>query len=532
MEDEVLKTAPMRPSRDTILTLLVAAIGMAIGFVTPEFARSAKQVTPEAPIGSAQSVSSAAIPIKPRASSENDRFTQLVSALRETKTLAGRAELFRVISALSAAELPALLEQAGTLPLKYRKELVAALFERWMVIDRPNAESWIRQEERNSDCYLAWARIDPQAALDFILTGERDDPRYSTISEALEKLAGKNWRARLDLLAHYPFSPASKDNIQWQFRQWSRDDPVSALDWVTTLPDGKYRKMLTEAALTDLANSDAANATKRIQEMIPKLDVTAVGNGFVSSFARSLADKDPSLAVKFAEQLPPELRLFPLIAAGSAWAKTDPIAALWTSTYILGDAMVSQPAQTAEWLLALPEGSQRDLWLGNALFMARGKADGELAWKLFNGLSPEAQSRSAFGMGVKLVSNNEFPAFDNWASMFPNESLRARAFSGAVESIFFKTPERAELIVADLPAGPTRDQALHALSRGKAYGAPLAAASNALEIHDPIVRYDALDDLMNSWMGRDQQSAEAWLDTQSDLPREWVTEWLAIKPER
>jgi hypothetical protein len=31
-------------------------------------------------------------------------------------------------------------------------------------------------------------------------------------------------------------------------------------------------------------------------------------------------------------------------------------------------------------------------------------------------------------------------------------------------------------------------------------------------------------------MNRDRQTAEAWLDAQTDLPKEWVSEWKAIKP--
>src|SRR6185295_18218661 len=83
-------------------------------------------------------------PSTAHASFAPDRFTPLASALRESETLAGRAYLFHLISDLSAEELPALIERAMRLPLKYRKELVAALFERWVAIDPANAESWIR----------------------------------------------------------------------------------------------------------------------------------------------------------------------------------------------------------------------------------------------------------------------------------------------------------------------------------------------------------------------------------------------------
>jgi hypothetical protein len=51
-----------------------------------------------------------------------------------------------------------------------------------------------------------------------------------------------------------------------------------------------------------------------------------------------------------------------------------------------------------------------------------------------------------------------------------------------------------------------------------------------LDIRDQTVRYDALDRLMNVWMNRDRQTAETWLNSQPDLPQEWINEWLTIKP--
>jgi hypothetical protein len=119
---------------------------------------------------------------------------------------------------------------------------------------------------------------------------------------------------------------------------------------------------------------------------------------------------------------------------------------------------------------------------------------------------------------------------DTWVSEFPDEMLRARAIGGAVGTIFHKVPDRAEAIVTDLPEGAIRDQALSALTGSKAYATPADAAATALEIRDPVVRYDALDILMSQWMKRDRHAAEGWLDAQTNLPREWVSEWRAIKP--
>lgn len=540
----------MRQYRDAILITLTALAGILIGFGIRNTPSHSERVFASASTAAQggdlqEALHPAHAPV------EADQFTSLVSALRGSETLAGRADLFHLIAALSVSELPSLIDRATNLPLKYRKELVSALFERWMVIDRVGAESWIRRQGNNPACYLVWARIDPQAALDHIFTAENYHSHFKTISEALTRLAGEDRRARLDILLQYPSSPASRDNLRGEFQQWSASDPASALSWLSVLPDDKFRKELVERTLIELAKKDPEAAMKRVQEMVPESKATVLGNEFISSIAQSLAEKDPTLAMQFAGQLPDDLKLYPLIAAGSAWAKSDAVAALeWavqsgidpcqqfrtetelSAAYMLRNARTSQPEQTIEWLLSQPEGAERDRWLQNVLFMPGGKAEGELAWKLFNSLSPEAQSRAAYGMGDKVVANADFPAMETWVSMFPDETMRARAIGTSIWTVFNKTPDRANEIVAGLPEGPVRDSALSGLVNSKAYATPTNAAVNAMEIRDPIVRYDALDSLMNSWMGRDRQSAETWLDAQTDLPQDWVTEWKTIKPKR
>jgi hypothetical protein len=89
---------------------------------------------------------------------------------------------------------------------------------------------------------------------------------------------------------------------------------------------------------------------------------------------------------------------------------------------------------------------------------------------------------------------------------------------------------RVEAMLETLPTGIIRDQAFAALTRTQPSSSPSTTAARALMLEDQTVRYDALDNLMNIWINHDRQTAESWLDAQTDLPKEWVSDWKAIEP--
>ena len=273
------------------------------------------------------------------------------------------------------------------------------------------------------------------------------------------------------------------------------------------------------------------------------------GNGFISEFTRGLAAKDPAAAREFAESLPAEFQTFPMIAAGCAWAKKEPVASLewayanginvtqnlqtefgFSAFSILREALSAEPKQTVDWLLALPPSKDRDSWLQKALFQDPLRKDAELARRIFDNLPAEQQPRLASGFGRQIAASGQLPDLQTWATWFPDEAIRARAIGGAMAGAFDKNPSRVETMLSELPVGAIRDQALAALTLGQSYSAPNTAATRAMEIGDATVRYDALDRLMNQWMSNDRQTAKDWLNSQTKIPREWVTEWLAVKP--
>src|SRR6266511_453812 len=170
-----------------------------------------------------------------------DNFTKLISTLRNRDELAGRVELFHLLANLPTGELPSLMERAQKLPLKFRKEMVTAILERWLELDRESAVYWIRAKGRDARCYEIWAKADPDEALKFIF-GSNSSGRFSSaVTVGLETLAGKDARARVEILMRYPSSEGRNQFLLKEFEPWAATDPATAYSWALSMPEAESR---------------------------------------------------------------------------------------------------------------------------------------------------------------------------------------------------------------------------------------------------------------------------------------------------
>jgi hypothetical protein len=537
MEGQIDQAAAMRNIHIILQVVANIVIGAALGFV-------GHALHADRPSVSLNNSSSLSIPGRSAQNgstkvplSIEEVFSKLISA-------PGPMELSRLLADLRAEELPGLMERAQKLPPKFRKELIPAIFERWLELDRSAAVAWIREKMRDASCYEAWAKAAPDEALEFIFRSSSLNRFRGAIVAGLETLAGKDARARIGILMRYPSSQGRDQILLQEFQRWTETDPGTAYSWAVNIPEGKLRNSMERSALKGLASVDPSTASKRVSEMIPKLKPSLYGSGFISEFVGVLAAKDRTLAMRFAEALPDEFRKFPIIAIGANWAKTEPLAALaWSyeqgvdisahyltetmgSGSIVEAAFATQPKETIDWLLSLPDTNERGIWLQALLHNNFLKGDGELGMKIFEGLSANRQFRLAPDLGRVIASGGNFPDLATWTSSFPDEAVRARALAGAVGQFFEKIPARVDSIMSGLPEGPIRDQALLELVRRQSWGTPADAASRALEIHDESVRFDALDQAMRRWLDRDRERAVDWLQTHDNIPRAWISEWL------
>jgi hypothetical protein len=523
------------------------AIGVALGFG----ARTMRSGTTNSSTSAASAkVAHASVEIgasNVRWKDNDELFSRVVSTIRNPDFLTGRAELHHLLEGVDASVLPVLIERAQKLPLKFRRQLVAAIFGRWLEIDRAGAEAWIRAAPREAACYEVWASVAPDEVLKLALGSTSSRWLFGAGLKAMESVAGNKARDRVQVVSGLTPSKLRDLLLTTEFEKWAKDEPAAALEWVAGQPHGRLRESLEQKGVIHLVKTNPTAALDRTRELIPDLKAVFNGNGFVSSLAQALAESDATKAMEFAQSLPPEFQQHPLIAAASAWAKTDPLAALeWsrssginiaqdfeygrveTSTTVLRAAFEAQPEDTVNWLLNSPDGNDRNRWLQYLLddddFL---ETDKNLGQRLFDSLPAERQRQSAHDFGWYLADSGRVPDLSTWNRLFPDESTRAKAFAGAMGKTFERTPMRAEAILAELPAGAIRDQTLAEFAMQQTAATPQAAASRAMEIGNEMMRYDALEELLRRWSVQDRPSAMEWIKEQENLPRAWVAEWLS-----
>jgi hypothetical protein len=180
-----------------------ALLGLISGYLSYE-APGISVTNPKSNASTATGVNQAKVDKGESEKLEEDLFTHLVSALSQNETLKGRSELWRALSQVQSSQIASLMERSKKLPPKLRNELTTALFEHWFAIDRTTAEAQIREGTWPAGCYNVWAQSAPLDALNHFLKSPWKNSFWKATSIAIDQLAGKDPRARLDLLASYP----------------------------------------------------------------------------------------------------------------------------------------------------------------------------------------------------------------------------------------------------------------------------------------------------------------------------------------
>ena len=161
--------------------LVASAIGLAAGMATGILASRdpARSAAPLAPPRAERTTGTpAADAALPAAFSRDDeRIVRLFSALQQPVRLRQRFELFEALREITAAELPALMKHAESLPRDAKSELVPALAERWFELDPRAAEAWAveawaRPSGNEWRTMQSWARADPDGAFRAASTAE------------------------------------------------------------------------------------------------------------------------------------------------------------------------------------------------------------------------------------------------------------------------------------------------------------------------------------------------------------------------
>jgi hypothetical protein len=252
------------------------------------------------------------------------------------------------------------------------------------------------------------------------------------------------------------------------------------------------------------------------------------------------------------ESLPTEMGQDPVIAVGREWAKTEPIAALeWAiargadvtrglhefgnsgwSGAILKEAMLTHPEETAQWVCNFPPGAERDRLIERA-FQERiynvqpaqlFNGPSEVLFDLFAELPPDAQPRAARDLAAKRAARADFTDLGAWAAQFPAGSAQDAAIAAAVQKLADSNSARAEEMIESLVDPHQHDAAASGLASALSGRDPASAATRALEIRDPTMRFDTLDRVLPQWLRANAAAAHAWLSAAA-IPSDWQAMW-------
>ena len=441
MEGKNLAATAMNRLLAFALSFLALLVGLAAGMTvatwrTGAFGSAHAQTPPS--VGGENAASSPSS--RPAAATDMEEaiLTNLLTTIRgEENSFRTRIELCRLLERLGPVEIPGLLARAMKLPLKYRRELLAGLLERWFEMDIAGAEKWLRANQgRSTEFAEIWARFDPKAALQEALAGRLSSSRVPFV--ALNQLAGSEPKARLAILASFPPSLNRDHAIEAEIHDWEHKDPATALQATQMMVTGLFKERAEQGILTTWASIDPVEAIKKAKELFPNPKADLYGNEFITFFTSTLAKKDPTLALNYALGLDEDLRKYPLIAAATSWAETDAVGAL-TWSYengvnitsglrsagassggsVLGQALQNQPKETIQWLLDLPQadGQERIFWEACRVLTETTEPGDLMAQpdlplsQFFQRLSPGKQDDVAQTIGMRIGRDGQLSGF-------------------------------------------------------------------------------------------------------------------------
>ena len=489
--------------------------------------------------------------------SETALGAALSELLHAKSSLRGMAELASALDRLDSPRVALLLDRLEReqvpWPAQFDDE-IAWLFKWWQKRDPSAASAWaqprieaLAQEgpvgfwnERSARGQLvgAWARANPQAALDFA----RSHPHTGAARLLLEKTMEAWWdrpvQERLALLLDFPAGHARDVALEALHSGWAVRDPAAAFASAQAMSAGPAREKASAKVLLIWADKDAAAAFARYRAL------GLTDSVLLSKLLEKRAAKDPAQAIEWLQQLDPAqiARAAPKIV--NAWVRRDPAAALsWAlengvrlstdeeiffemshdgfrrsssmgggSVSPLSTALQDQPEATLRWLHELPAGAERDRVLELAATVAK-KPDQALT--AFAELTPEAQARVA--NSVARLFEKEPERGQQWAASLPGGPARIDAWKG------IGALSGADI---DLPPGLDRD-AYIAGTLHRSVVTPLAGRfATVLKIQDPKMRRETFDGVLEqySYMKDFAEQTREALNAAS-VPEEWKQPW-------
>ena len=478
----------------------------------------------------------------------------LSGLLQEKISLREMAELASALDRLDSPRVTLLLDRLEREQAGQSDNRIAWIFNWWLKRDPSAAGEWAQprlaalaregplgqtgEGSARGQLVGAWARANPQAALDFA----RRHPHSGAARLLLKVRIGwshQTVQEDLAMLLGFPAGRARDAALEELHRGWASRDPSAAFASAQALPPGAVRDKASAEVLLRWADKDAASAFARYRSL------GLTDSALLSKLLEKGAGKNPAQAIEWLQQLDPGqiARAGPKIV--NAWARRDPAAALsWAlengvrlsaseeiffelnhdgfrrsgsmggqTTSPLATALEAQPEATLRWLHGLPAGADRDRVLELAATSAK-KPDQALA--AFAGLPPEGQTRAA--PSVARLFEKEPARGQQWAASLPGGPARVAAWKGIGA---LSAPD------LELPPGLDRDAYIAGtLNRNGSAVPPAGKLATVLTIQDATIRHASFDEVMEQ-IGYMKDSNEATREALKtvNVPEEWKRRW-------
>jgi len=254
----------------------------------------------------------------------------------------------------------------------------------------------------------------------------------------------------------------------------------------------------------------------------------------VSLFVKS----DPELAIALLDQVP-RVGLDMVVAnIGSAWAESDPKAALaWANQQtvpeikecILGGVipfMAKTDLQGAfAYVQSLPPGDSQDRLISQAFSMAANHDNLQGALAMMQSI-PEGRTKDLASQGISRgMSYTDLQAAMDMASGISDTGIRTQAEQEIVAKWSRKDPDAAIQWMQSLPVGQAKDLAAQGISQGMSLKDPQTAMAMASGIGDSNLRTSTQSYAAAFWLLKDPAAATQWINS-SALPQEVKTQLL------
>ena len=341
--------------------------------------------------------------------------------------------------------------------------------------------------------FAAWAKRDPQAALDYAkATFKPGILQSEAMTAAIEKWAGVNPRAAYAWLDKNTSGPLKEEGLTMLVQGWARHDPQAAAAWFVS--------------------------------------TGSTSQGVLNSLLSTWADLSPRAAAEWVESLPPgENRTIGRVSLASEWAQQSPSDAAEYFTPMMNEkggqdlaaALVnawgtSDPAAAAAWLQKLPAGAAREESAGAlATIWAASDIDSAVKWsQTINDAEIKTAVIDHLGTTWGAIEPEKALA---WIGTLPADEARREATRGAMNSWAGTDPEGLKAWVAKQPPGTTTDTARVSLGEALTQSDIPGALQTALGIDNADARNDALSKYFRLMRKTNDPAAQEW------IKQKWAT---------